>query len=142
MGLCPFSMLTHRLVQWPEAPIGVKTRTDVLLKRSDNSLVAFGDEAFKKYTDMDTKEQKECRLFQKFKMCLFGDVKLRPRIKDVAGEEIEALPVFAAGLEAMKKTVMSRLDESNRYGATEYDVQCAYRCTIAIFLFAVHQRSS
>ena len=95
-----------------------------MLLRRDNSLMAFGDRAYKMFTEMSPEEQKGVRFFGKFKMCLFGELKLRPKIKDVQGEEIEAVTVFTAALSALKAAVLERLNEAQRYSVSNDDIQC------------------
>src|SRR5581483_8532459 len=88
----------------------LKTRTAVLLQE-DFTFHSFGERALLHYIDLPVSERSRYYFFDKFKMCLYGEVSSRPIIQAANGKRVEAIIVFSAALAFLKRHILARMKE-------------------------------
>lgn len=90
--------------------MSAKTKTDVLLDENQK-LVCFGEPAYYEYVD---RCDPSMLYFERFKMCLYGDIggRKKPRITAANGTSVDATTVLSQALMFVKLKAIARLEHA------------------------------
>lgn len=100
--------------------INYKTPTTILLY-GGHKLIGFGDEAIKKFLDLNVEERKDFNFFQRFQMNLYDkfqsgeNLSVTTKIADFNGKQVPAVDVFSTAIKYLKDHF---LNENEARGAS------------------------